>query len=298
MQTAATKWKEFKADLKREFLMKYNDDMEEDQLLALCDERVHEDDWKWLLDHWRSPEAIAHSLRAKSNRSKLTQNHTSGSKSHARVENELREELGRSPRRDEVFIKSHTHKTGEPHRGAEEQINALKAAVTDHPEWTEKSIQEGDVYFRVCGPEKNGYVRVVGLGPSPADLEMQEQLMPSSNQFQLLSPQQQLIAQAQTQNDITRMGSPAPSGSPGIRSGDPDYLMKVTVQSVPGQENSQHRAVYVNPELEGHEDDDAASNLRDGIQEENLSDYENIFSNRHVVQQEEQHQEGGKDVTL
>jgi hypothetical protein len=57
--------------------------------------------------------------------------------------------------------------------------------------------------------------------------------MPSSNQFQLLSPQQQLIAQAQTQNDITRMGSPAPSGSSNVRTDDPDYLMKVSIQSVP-----------------------------------------------------------------
>jgi hypothetical protein len=31
--------------------------MEEDELLALCDERVHDIDWKWLIDHWRSPEA-------------------------------------------------------------------------------------------------------------------------------------------------------------------------------------------------------------------------------------------------
>lgn len=50
--------------------------------------------------------------------------------------------------------------------------NELKDAVTNHPELKEKSIQEGDVFFHVCGPEKNGYVRCVGLGPTPADLEM------------------------------------------------------------------------------------------------------------------------------
>ncbi|GJN25605.1 hypothetical protein PR202_gb13453 [Eleusine coracana subsp. coracana] len=166
MQKAAAQWKEFKAVLK-EFLKKYNDEMEEDELLDLCDERLHEDDWKWLLDHWRLG-----SLRAIANRAKLTQNHTSGSKSHARVEEEQREELGHSPRRDEVFIKSHTHKTGQPEKGSEVTINALKTAVVDHPELTQKSIQEGDVYFHVCGPEKNGYVHVVGLGPTPAGLEM------------------------------------------------------------------------------------------------------------------------------
>jgi hypothetical protein len=50
--------------------------------------------------------------------------------------------------------------------------NELKDAVTNHPELKEKSIQEGDVFFHVCGLEKNGYVCCVGLGPSPADLEM------------------------------------------------------------------------------------------------------------------------------
>jgi hypothetical protein len=35
----------------------YDDDMEDDELFALCDDRVHMDDRKWLVNHWRSPEA-------------------------------------------------------------------------------------------------------------------------------------------------------------------------------------------------------------------------------------------------
>lgn len=50
--------------------------------------------------------------------------------------------------------------------------NALQDAIRDNPALKDKSIQEGDAYSHVCGPEKNGYGRVVGLGPSPADLEM------------------------------------------------------------------------------------------------------------------------------
>jgi hypothetical protein len=50
--------------------------------------------------------------------------------------------------------------------------NALQDAIRDNPALIDKSIQEGDVYSYVCGPEKNGYVRVMGLGPSPVDLEM------------------------------------------------------------------------------------------------------------------------------
>lgn len=50
--------------------------------------------------------------------------------------------------------------------------NALQDAIRDNPVLRDKSIQEGDAYSYVCGAEKNGYVRVVGLGPSPVDLEM------------------------------------------------------------------------------------------------------------------------------
>jgi hypothetical protein len=53
MRTAATKWKEFKAELKKV----YDDDMEDDELYALCDPRVHMDDWKWLVNHLRILEA-------------------------------------------------------------------------------------------------------------------------------------------------------------------------------------------------------------------------------------------------
>jgi hypothetical protein len=50
--------------------------------------------------------------------------------------------------------------------------NALQDAIRDKPELRDKSIQQGDAYSYDCGAERNGYVRVVGLGPSPADLDM------------------------------------------------------------------------------------------------------------------------------
>lgn len=71
-------------------------------------------------------------------------------------------------------------------------------------------------------------LKVPGIDQLRSNLGVQRQLVPSSNQFQLLSPQQQLIAQAQTPNDLTRMGSPAPFASPNVQSDDPDNLMKVS----------------------------------------------------------------------
>lgn len=75
-------------------------------------------------------------------------------------------------------------------------------------------------------------LKVPGIDQLRSNLGVQKQLMASPNQFQLLSPQQQLIAQAQSQNDLARMGSPAPSGSPKVRPDESDYMMKVSMQSV------------------------------------------------------------------
>lgn len=88
-------------------------------------------------------------------------------------------------------------------------------------------------------PLKGWPLTVPGIDQFRSNLGAQKQLVPSSNQFQLLSPQQQLIAQAQTQNDITRIGSPSSSASPNVPSDDPDYLMKLKMAQM--QQSSGHR---------------------------------------------------------
>ncbi|XP_040377900.1 transcriptional corepressor LEUNIG_HOMOLOG-like isoform X2 [Oryza brachyantha] len=80
-------------------------------------------------------------------------------------------------------------------------------------------------------PLKGWPLTVPGIDQLRSNLGVQKQLMASPNQFQLLSPQQQLIAQAQSQNDLARMGSPAPSGSPKVRPDESDYMMKMAQQS-------------------------------------------------------------------
>lgn len=57
MATAAKKWKDFKADLKKKFFQKYKETMTEEEIMALCDERVSVRDWKWLISHWNSTKA-------------------------------------------------------------------------------------------------------------------------------------------------------------------------------------------------------------------------------------------------
>ncbi|VAI40834.1 unnamed protein product [Triticum turgidum subsp. durum] len=77
-------------------------------------------------------------------------------------------------------------------------------------------------------PLKGWPLTVPGIDQLRSSLGAQKQLMTSPNQFQILSPQQQLMAQAQTQNELARMGSPAHSGSPKVRPDEHEYMMKVS----------------------------------------------------------------------
>nr|XP_051206869.1 uncharacterized protein LOC127321956 isoform X2 [Lolium perenne] len=172
INTSQRKWKEWKADLKK---TKFDPELTDEELMPRCDDRISEADWKDLLKYWRSPEFEVRSSTAKENRAKSTVPHTAGSKSHARVTQEMADELGYAPRRDEVYIRTHTLKKG-PQKGQHVQqaapiINKLLQAVDEHPDWKEKSLKEGDLFARAVGmKEPRGRIRVLGLGPTPQDV--------------------------------------------------------------------------------------------------------------------------------
>ncbi|TVU41233.1 hypothetical protein EJB05_14734, partial [Eragrostis curvula] len=129
---------------------------------------VSEADWAITQD---IPFRNARTEKAKASRAQLQVPHTSGSVSYACSEHALELELGRPPRRDENYIKTHTRKDGVPSKQAEPIINQLKEIVEAHPELKERTIQEGDAFAAVCGPkEPKGCVRVLGLGPTPQDV--------------------------------------------------------------------------------------------------------------------------------
>ncbi|KAM0830537.1 hypothetical protein ACQ4PT_066145 [Festuca glaucescens] len=86
INTSLRKWKEWKADLKK---TKFDPELTDEELMHERDERISEADWKELLKYWRSPEFEARSCTAKENRAKSTVPHTAGSKSHARVTQEM-----------------------------------------------------------------------------------------------------------------------------------------------------------------------------------------------------------------
>lgn len=49
--------KDFKSDLKKKFFHVYDETMTREDIMNLCDERVSDPDWKWLINHWNSSKA-------------------------------------------------------------------------------------------------------------------------------------------------------------------------------------------------------------------------------------------------
>ncbi|KAM0832908.1 hypothetical protein ACQ4PT_064618 [Festuca glaucescens] len=146
LTTTAKKWRDFKAELKKKFDATLTD----------------EDNMK-----------NARTTLGKQNRSKVTLLHVAGSKSFARTGHELGEELGYAPRRDEIFIKAYTRKSGVPTAQAAPLIVSQihHASSEFYPELKEKPIQEGDLYAHVFGEkEPKGCVRVLGLGRTPQNV--------------------------------------------------------------------------------------------------------------------------------
>lgn len=134
-------------------------------------DRVNDEDWKFLVNNWKSPESDVRTQIAKANRAKLETHHTSGTKSFACSGREMVDELGCPPRRDELYIKTHTRKNGVAIRNAEPIISKLKAMVEARPELTERTIQQGDIFVAALGSkEPRGRVRALGLGPTPQDV--------------------------------------------------------------------------------------------------------------------------------
>ncbi|CAN6203210.1 unnamed protein product [Urochloa humidicola] len=187
LTTSGKKWKEFKSTLKKQY---FDENITNAELKAMHEGRVNDADWLFLSNYWRSPNCVFRTGIAKENCSKLGMHHTSGSKSFACSRHELGEQLGRPPRRDEVFIKTHTRKDGVPARHAEPIINKLKATIEEHPDLVNRTIQEGDVFAAACGEkEPRGRVRVLGLGPIPQDISTPglKSYIPTRHQMEVLA---------------------------------------------------------------------------------------------------------------
>ncbi|XP_058114063.1 uncharacterized protein LOC131256957 [Magnolia sinica] len=113
LQSIGRKWKDWKGELKKLYYSPHETDEER---LANLDERVKEDQWKTLIQFWNSKEGKARSKTSLENRKRQLIGHAAGSKSFARIREEERKKIAsdEDPSRADVFILTHTCKSGKP----------------------------------------------------------------------------------------------------------------------------------------------------------------------------------------
>ncbi|KAM7482103.1 hypothetical protein LguiB_006686 [Lonicera macranthoides] len=113
LDSLAKKWRNWKCMLKAAH---YNTHTTDEERLADRDERVLPDQWEYLISYWNSEEGEKRSAINKEIRARQKFNHTTGTKSFARVREEEKEKRpdGKEPTWAELFILTRTRKDGKP----------------------------------------------------------------------------------------------------------------------------------------------------------------------------------------
>ncbi|CAN6461579.1 unnamed protein product [Victoria cruziana] len=165
----STKWKKWKASLKKEH---YDSHETDEERLADCDRRVLPDQWTELVRFWSSEEGTKLCERNKANREKLTCIHTMGTKSFARIreEEKARTSDGSEPSKVEFFIMTHQKKSGQPVDDKASKIIAeFNKLLSELPEEARDRTTQDSIFAQVMGRDQHGRVRTCELGPVPSD---------------------------------------------------------------------------------------------------------------------------------
>ncbi|KAH0657061.1 hypothetical protein KY285_031943 [Solanum tuberosum] len=113
-------------------------------------------EWKYLVNLWSDADFQKRSLQNKTNRSKRSLPPYIGTKSYARLRHEM-EKDGKTPSRVDVFMESRKRKK-------RKQVDAFQQDVIQ--EKGEISLNDDDIFEKVLGIEKNGYLCAYGSGKS------------------------------------------------------------------------------------------------------------------------------------
>ncbi|KAH9621491.1 hypothetical protein KSS87_002746, partial [Heliosperma pusillum] len=161
LKSIGHKWRDYKCTLKG---IHYSDDENITELHNNCPEDVVHDQWISLVNFWRSDEGQERSRKSilSHKKAKTKPLHTSGTKIHARVSEDLKKALQRSPTRTELYLECHQHKK---EANITDQIKEI-AAQQGH---IEGNLND-DPVAQVLGKDQYGRVRGIGLGVKPSDL--------------------------------------------------------------------------------------------------------------------------------
>ncbi|RVW72576.1 hypothetical protein CK203_060062 [Vitis vinifera] len=182
----------YRNKMKAKYYNPYNTNEE-----RLCHRPPHlsDDDWRWLIHFWGTPEAKDIYKKNKANRAKQVIKHTSGSKGYAQIryEQAQKKEDRSEPNRIEMFALTHIRKDGMPVDDHSKEIMDQFQQLLSQPEWTSSSTSASfgastsvsstsvastsvaytyvdEIYTQVMGLERHGRVRGYGFGPPPTSV--------------------------------------------------------------------------------------------------------------------------------
>ncbi|XP_021764422.1 uncharacterized protein LOC110729029 [Chenopodium quinoa] len=148
LKSIGHKWRDYKGYLKGKG---YDDDTDVNTLYDNCpDDDVDYDQWK---RSKRSKESHA--------KAKVKPIHTTGTKSHARVREEMKKNLNKSPSRTQVYLQCHQHES------EADITNQIKKVATEQGD---QEDLDDDPASKVLGKDQYGRVRGLGLGVKPSDV--------------------------------------------------------------------------------------------------------------------------------
>ncbi|XP_020090590.1 uncharacterized protein LOC109711781 isoform X1 [Ananas comosus] len=162
MMSVGKKWREFKTRLKKHNYDPYKTYQER---IAHRDDRVAPNEWEYLIKYWSSEVGQERCAKNKTSRAKQTTTHTSGTKSFARVRAEMAKENNKIlPKRHEVYIRTHTHKNGEPMDSCKKEIGQINEISALYSDIAGKKASRDDLFARILGEDKRNTIRSYGLG--------------------------------------------------------------------------------------------------------------------------------------
>ncbi|KAK9676049.1 hypothetical protein RND81_11G050300 [Saponaria officinalis] len=110
MKHARSLFRDSRYKLRRKYILEPNLTSKEDQLKNKPKDMLKAD-WKYLVELWRTPKFQEKSTKGKENRSLQKMPHYTGTKSHARVKEELGKKLGRECSRVDILLETRKRKS-------------------------------------------------------------------------------------------------------------------------------------------------------------------------------------------
>lgn len=164
MKSLDEKWRNWKSYLKRKFFTGKS----KEEALANVPTRVQPEHWKILVQYWSLQEVQTIADQNKKNRAMHGPAHRTGRTPHAVIRQEMKEK-GQDIDQLSVYIRTRMGPDGVPKDDeAATVIGQFREKLSQIPILEQTMEVRQRIFREVMGPECRGYVRTIGLGPSPS----------------------------------------------------------------------------------------------------------------------------------